>query len=69
MKKTTTKKNPGQVGFAQPNPAGKTTSMPKAQAKNVGSGAKTKKAGNVAPPAPIKSVNDVVAFRKGKYGV
>lgn len=66
-KKTSTKKNPGTAGFTQPNPADKKTAMPRAQAKNVGKGAKTKKAGSIAPP--IKSVGDITAFRKAKYGV
>lgn len=64
------KKNPGQVGFDQPNPAGKTAKVIKFEGKNVGKGAKVKKAGNVAPPAgKFKSIDQVVAYRKKKYGI
>lgn len=69
--KTSSKKNPGQASFVQPNPAKKNATTPKWDAKNVGKGAKTKKAGKVAPPAggKFKSVDQVVAYRKSKYGI
>lgn len=64
------KKNAGKAGFEQPNRAGKTASTLKFEGKNIGKGAKIKKAGNVAPPAgKFKSIDQVVAYRKKKYGV
>lgn len=67
---TTTRKNASKVGFDQPNRAGKSVSMPKADAKNVGKGAKIKAAKNVGPFAGKKpSVDGILAFRKKKYGV
>lgn len=64
------KKNPSKVGFEQPNRAGKTASTLSFEGKNVGKGAKVKPAGKVAPPAgKFKSIDQVVAYRKKKYGV
>lgn len=67
--KSSTKKNPGKVGFDQPNPAKKTTAMPKYEGKNVGKGAKIRPAKDVAPKAGFKSTEDLVKFRRKKYGV
>jgi hypothetical protein len=62
------KKNPGKVGFEQPNPAKKNVSMPGYGAKKVAPPAgKAKGQPNVGPK--IKSTDDIVAYRKKKYGV
>lgn len=66
------KKNKGTVGFDQPNRAGKTAKVPKFEGKSVGSGTKIKSAKAVAPKAKggkMKSLDDVVAYRKKKHGV
>lgn len=68
--KASTKKNPGTVGFVQPNPAKKSTSMPKYEGKNIGKGANFKPAGKVAPSTgKFKSTDDLVSYRKKKYGI
>ncbi len=72
MTGSSSKKNAGKVGFDQKKHGGSAAmpAAPKAQkvAPPVG---KFKKPGKVNPPAMaggFKSVDQVVAFRKGKYG-
>ncbi len=67
-KKSSSKKNPGKVDFKQPAKGG-SAAMPKAtKIKDVAPKmtGKAKAPKKVAPA--FKSVDAVVAFRKGKYG-
>lgn len=71
-KGNSTAKNPGKVGFDQPNPAKKTVAMPvvgKMKSKVAPSGLDFKKPKSVSTPAGgFKSTDQLVAYRKGKYG-
>lgn len=63
------KKVAGKASFKQPGKKG--VAMPKAaKAGDVGPKlAKFKSPKNVAPPKKMKSIEQVTAFRKAKYGV
>ena len=65
---TSSKKNPGKVGFQQPNPAKK--SVGTGVSVKGYTGAKMGKAKGAPKVAPkMKSMDDVLAYRKKTYGV